>query len=171
MELYKIALRVVFAYLVLLVLLRLGGKRLVGEASPRDFVLAIIMGDLIDDVLWAEVSAATFVSAAGALLLLEVIAAVACARGVQVWRLFNGKPRLAFAEGAPVRRGLRAERVNEKTLDELLRLRGIGEEQKPDVRQAYLEIGGGLSVRLADAALPAQRVDLPKVKRLLRRAR
>jgi uncharacterized membrane protein YcaP (DUF421 family) len=67
MDPLRIVVRVVFAYLVVLVFLRLTGKRAVKHASPFDFVVALILGDLIDDALWAEVNASTFVVASGAL--------------------------------------------------------------------------------------------------------
>jgi uncharacterized membrane protein YcaP (DUF421 family) len=67
MDLGRIVIRVVFAYVVLLVLIRLTGKTAVNHASPVEFVLAMVLGDLVDDAVWAEVNASTFVVAAGAL--------------------------------------------------------------------------------------------------------
>lgn len=46
---------------------RLSGKRAVKQASVFDFTMALALGDLIDDVLWAEVAAAQFVTAAAVL--------------------------------------------------------------------------------------------------------
>jgi uncharacterized membrane protein YcaP (DUF421 family) len=71
MDPLRIVVRVVFAYVVLLVLMRLGGKRLVTQASPVDFTVAITLGDLVDDPLWAEVHASLFVVAAGMLMFIH----------------------------------------------------------------------------------------------------
>ena len=72
MDPLRIAARVLFAYVVLLVLVRVGGKRLVRHASPFDFALSLILGDMADDLLWAEVDAAVFVVGAGVLVMIHV---------------------------------------------------------------------------------------------------
>ena len=72
MDPLRIVARVLFAYVVLLVLVRVGGKRLVRHASPFDFALSLILGDMVDDLLWAEVDAAVFVVAAGVLVMIHV---------------------------------------------------------------------------------------------------
>ena len=72
MDPLRIVARVLFAYVVLLVLVRLGGKRIVRHASPFDFALSLILGDMVDDLLWAEVDAAVFVVGAGVLVMSHV---------------------------------------------------------------------------------------------------
>jgi uncharacterized membrane protein YcaP (DUF421 family) len=69
---FRIVVRVLFAYVLLLLLVRLSGKRSVKHGSPVDFTVALILGDMVDDVLWAEVSAAAFVVATGALMTVHV---------------------------------------------------------------------------------------------------
>jgi uncharacterized membrane protein YcaP (DUF421 family) len=71
MDPLRIAVRVVFAYVLLLALVRLGGKRTVKQGSPFDFTVALIIGDMVDDLLWAEVNASEFVVAAGVLVTLH----------------------------------------------------------------------------------------------------
>jgi uncharacterized membrane protein YcaP (DUF421 family) len=68
MDPLRILIRCVFAYIVLLVFVRLSGKRSVKHVNTFDFVMALILGDMIDDFLWAEVGAATFVAASGVLM-------------------------------------------------------------------------------------------------------
>jgi uncharacterized membrane protein YcaP (DUF421 family) len=57
---------------VLLVFVRLSGKRAVKHANTFDFTLALILGDMIDDLLWAEVGAATFVAATSVLMMVHL---------------------------------------------------------------------------------------------------
>jgi len=68
----RIALRAIFAYVVLLVLIRLSGKRSVKQANVFEFTVAIVLGDLVDDMVWAEVAASQFLAAAGVLMLVHV---------------------------------------------------------------------------------------------------
>jgi uncharacterized membrane protein YcaP (DUF421 family) len=70
---FRIGLRSVVAYLILLFLLRVAGKRTVKQVSTFDFVLALIVGDLIDDAIWAEVPIAQFVVASATLLLMKLL--------------------------------------------------------------------------------------------------
>lgn len=72
MDPLRIAVRAAFAFVFLLALVRLSGKRSVAQGGALDFVLALIFGDLVDDVLWAEVAGSQFVAAVGTLFLLRV---------------------------------------------------------------------------------------------------
>jgi uncharacterized membrane protein YcaP (DUF421 family) len=69
MDLWRVALRAVFAYAVLLVLVRVSGKRTVRQGSPFDFTVALIIGDMVDDLLWTESNASEFVIATGVLFM------------------------------------------------------------------------------------------------------
>lgn len=72
MDPLRIVIRVVFAYVVLLAFIRLSGKRGVKQANVFDFTVAIVLGDLVDDMLWAEVPASQFVVATGMLMIVHV---------------------------------------------------------------------------------------------------
>ena len=69
MDPLRIVIRVLVAYVVLLVLVRLSGKRTVKQAGPFDFTIALVLGDIVDDFAWAEVTAAQFIVAAVTLVL------------------------------------------------------------------------------------------------------
>lgn len=71
MDPLRIVVRVVCAYILLLVMVRLAGKTAVKHASPLDFVTALILGDLVDDAVWAEVNASVFVVATGSLFMVH----------------------------------------------------------------------------------------------------
>jgi hypothetical protein len=74
-ELLHVAVRAAVAYLVLLALVRASGKRTVAQGTPFDFVLALILGDMVDDLLWGDVPAAGFVVAVGTLTLAHTLVA------------------------------------------------------------------------------------------------
>jgi uncharacterized membrane protein YcaP (DUF421 family) len=77
MDPLRIAVRAAFAFVFLLVMVRLSGKHTVKQGTTFDFVLALILGDMIDDLLWAEVSGATFVVAVTALVSADLAAGAA----------------------------------------------------------------------------------------------
>jgi len=49
MDVARIAVRCIGAFIYLLTMTRLSGKRVVSQATPFDFVVALIVGDCIDD--------------------------------------------------------------------------------------------------------------------------
>lgn len=80
MDPFRIAVRAAFAFVYLLLLVRLAGKRSVAQGRALDFVLALIFGDMVDDLIWAEVAGSQFVVAVGTLFVLRI----AC--GALTWR-------------------------------------------------------------------------------------
>lgn len=93
MDPVRLMARVVFAYLFVLALVRASGKRAVKQGDSPSFVLAIVLGDLFDDLFWGEVPAAQFVSAAGMLVLMHVAASVTLFRaGGRKWRGATARP-------------------------------------------------------------------------------
>ena len=85
MDPLRILARVLFAYVTLLIMMRAGGKRLVRHASPLDFALSVVLGDMIDDLLWAEVDTSVFVVGAGVLVMIHVALDLLRVRSVS-WR-------------------------------------------------------------------------------------
>jgi uncharacterized membrane protein YcaP (DUF421 family) len=72
MDPLRIAVRAAFAFVFLLAMVRISGKRTIKQGTAFDFVLALIFGDLIDDFVWAEVSASTFITAVGTLFVVSI---------------------------------------------------------------------------------------------------
>jgi uncharacterized membrane protein YcaP (DUF421 family) len=169
MEMERLILRTLFGYLVLHQLIRHAGKRTVtgiesaGNRSGIDLILALLVGDLIDDLLWAEVPASQFVAAAGTLVLVHIALALLRYRSSLVWRTVEGVPVRVVGNGEPVAAGMRRERINRNALAALLRIRGIGPERWNEVQAGYVENTGPLSVLLESWARPATRSDLPRV--------
>jgi uncharacterized membrane protein YcaP (DUF421 family) len=86
MDPLRVAVRAAFAFVVLLLLVRAAGKRAVKQGSAFEFAVALILGDLVDDVLWGEVSAAMFVVASAAIVTAHVVCgALAFAAGGRRW--------------------------------------------------------------------------------------
>jgi uncharacterized membrane protein YcaP (DUF421 family) len=78
----RIAIRVAFAYVFLLVMVRLSGKTSVAHGSSTDFVLALVFGDMVDNLVWAEVATSQFVVGVGTLFMVRLLAAIPKVRPV-----------------------------------------------------------------------------------------
>jgi uncharacterized membrane protein YcaP (DUF421 family) len=158
-DLVGLGLRAVFAYAALRAILRSGGKRTVAQGTAFDFVLALVLGDFVDDVIFAEVSPARFAVAVVTLALVHAVLAVVQRRSEAVARWIDGTRTLLLRDGRPQDDGLRRERVSPRALEELLRLQGLGREGWDDVAEAWLEVNGELSVVRRPEARPAVRAD------------
>jgi uncharacterized membrane protein YcaP (DUF421 family) len=87
MELWRIIVRGLFAYVFALAVVRIAGKRTVCRTDVSSFVVVFVIGDMFDDLLWAEVSAAQFVVGVGTLLLAHVGTGLGVFRSVnRTWR-------------------------------------------------------------------------------------
>jgi uncharacterized membrane protein YcaP (DUF421 family) len=162
-ELAMTALRATIIYVVLLVVVRLLGKRTVGGTTAFDFMVALILSEVVDEPIYGDVPLVQ------GLLVIAVVAgwhavnSYLSYRSERFDRLTGGEPTVLVKDGTLVREGMRTERVNEEELWSLLRLQGI--EDLRDVKRATLEPDGLLSVIKADAARELQKGDLDAVLR------
>jgi len=160
----RIFVRALFAYATFLLLLRISGKRVVGQATPFDFTLSLIVGDLFDDLFWADVSAGQFVAAVGALLLTDAAVKLAGSRSDRFFRLVEGTATVVLKDGSEQKDALRGEQLNEKDLEHLLRKEGIGRDRWKEVRLAVLERDHALGVLKQDWAETVQRRDAGRLR-------
>ncbi len=164
-----VGLRALVAYVFLLALMRVSGKRLVSEATGMQFVLAIMIGDLIDDAVFATIPFAQLIVAAGTLALLQLLIAVLGMRDLRVWRLVEGEPPVVLQNGIPRRAVMRRQRMNRKEIASLLRLAGISAARWAEIKRARIEEEGILAVVFHEWAKPAQRNDAEWVRTRMQR--
>jgi uncharacterized membrane protein YcaP (DUF421 family) len=158
-ELERIVVRAIASYLFLLVMLRLSGKRAVAQATSFDFVLALILGDMIDDAIWAEVPFANFIVAVGTLCVAKLATEIADFHSPALARIVQGRPVRVMKNGEPERRGLRSTQLREEDLEQLLRIEGIEREQWHNVRSSWIEVDGRPSVLRTERADDARKKD------------
>jgi uncharacterized membrane protein YcaP (DUF421 family) len=83
----QIAFRVLFTWVFVLILIRVSGKRTARHGDLSSFAVAVILGDMVDDVFWAEVPIAQFVTGAVVLVALQAMVRLeAFSRGERAWR-------------------------------------------------------------------------------------
>jgi uncharacterized membrane protein YcaP (DUF421 family) len=164
-ELHAIAIRCLFAYGFLLLITRLCGKHSVSEATAFDFVMALILGDVIDDVILAEVEVTRFVAAAGTLVVLDVLTTLLTHRSLRMLRWLEGLPQVMMEKGVMDRRALRSEQMQERDAETLLRLDGFGRERFAEIEKASFESNGEVSVIRTSAAEEVQKRDADELKK------
>ena len=137
--------RTLILYILIIVGIRLMGKRQVGELEPSELVLSLIIADL------ASVPMQDFgipllagVVPILALLAMTMILSVLTMRSVRFRALLCGRPSIIIREGKVDQREMARNRL---TVDELLEeLRGQGYTDPSAVKYAILETNGQLSV-------------------------
>ena len=169
MSVTAIVIRAVVAYVFLLALVRVSGKRLVSEATGIQFVLAIMIGDLMDDAILATVPFAQLIVAAGTLVIVQLVMAILAMHNLTVWRLIEGEPPIVLENGIPRRHAMRRERMNRKEIASLLRQAGISAARWAEIKRARVEEEGILAVVFHDWAKPAQRNDAEWVRTRMQR--
>jgi uncharacterized membrane protein YcaP (DUF421 family) len=79
MDPLRVAVRAAFAFVFTVAVIRLSGKRTVKQGDATSFVVALIIGDMFDDLFWAEVPAAQFVVGVGTLVVAHMVNTIAAA--------------------------------------------------------------------------------------------
>jgi uncharacterized membrane protein YcaP (DUF421 family) len=142
----------------MLVVIRALGKRTVGNFSVFDLLVALMLGEIVDEMIYGDVR---FLQGTVAVV---TIAALAYA---DAWLAYfdhgmegvlEGTPTVIVRDGEYDRRGMRGERMNEK--DVLAHLRTQGIHDMREVHLAIVETDGTVSVLKQPWAEAAQKADV-----------
>lgn len=161
--------RTILLYFSLVVVVRLMGKRQIGEMEPAEFVVAILIADLAS-VPMQDTGIPLLYGLAPifTVLTLELILSYLSFRHVGFRRIFCGKPVILMENGKILYRSLMKTRISVNELVEHLREQGIVELET--VRFAVLETNGTISVlprakyqpaSAKDAGIHVEEVEMP----------
>jgi len=162
LDLTGIIFRVSVMYLYALALVRISGKQTLGQLTPMDFVVTLIIGDLFDDVFWIEVPIVQGLVAFATIVLVHMFVTFIASRNASFYWLLASPARPLIEEGRLVQKNLQLERIRAEDVQFELRLKG--EEHMREVKEARLEPSGQVSVIKNPSNKPVQKKD----KRLFR---
>lgn len=142
---WHFVLRAVAVYVIVMVLLRLSGKRAVGQFTPFDLVLLILIGNAVQNGLNGGDNSLT-----GALVLAVCLIALNYAvafftsrfRGFE--KVVEGTPVIVARNGVCYRDVLRKQLVSEDDFREAMRMNNVAALE--DVAIALLETSGNISI-------------------------
>jgi uncharacterized membrane protein YcaP (DUF421 family) len=155
-ELLMTAARTVAVYALMLVVIRALGKRTVGNFSAFDLLVALMLGEVVDEIIYGDVR---FIQGTISIVSIGALAyadAFLSYHGME--DMLEGKPTIVVRDGDFVRDGMRRERMNEK--DVLGHLRTMGIHDMREVHLAIVENDGSVSVLKHTWAEPAQKADV-----------
>lgn len=136
--------RAAIMFVLLYVLLRLMGKRELGQLTPFELVVMIVLGDLIQQGVTHNDFSLT-----GALLAISTFAFLAILMSWLTYlspraeRLLDGEPRVIICDGELIKDNLRRDRMTQNEVESEMRLAGIA--QMDQVAWAILEPQGKIS--------------------------
>lgn len=145
MPVWEYVLRAVVVYVVLLFMIRISGKRTMGQFTPFDVLLIVLLGNAVQNALLGEDT-----SLLGGLLLAAVLIALnwstgfIASRSRRAEKVIEGVPIVLAQDGRLFEQVLRRELVSQNDFEEALRQ--AGELTLKDVHFAILETDGRISV-------------------------
>ena len=137
--------RTILLYLVLILVIRLMGKRQIGQMEPSEFVVTMLVANLAaipmqDGGIPLYSGLVPILTVLGVELILSSLSL----RSVKLRQLLCGKPVILMENGRILQSNLRRTRLTMDELTELLREKDILDLQQ--VQYAILETNGNLSV-------------------------
>jgi uncharacterized membrane protein YcaP (DUF421 family) len=149
-SLLAIALRSTVVYLVILLLLRLGGKRELGQMTPFDLVVLLLLANVVQNAMvGADTSLTGGLAGAAAILAVNWLVDRLGLRSAWLQRQLRGTPTLLVHDGSLVEPNLRREGIAQEEVLQALREHGVSDLQQ--VKLAVLEIDGTISIVAAEA--------------------
>ena len=157
-ELSMTALRALAVYFVMLVVIRGLGKRTVGNFAAFDLLVALMLGEVVDEMIYGDVSMAQGLIAIGVVSGLHYVNAWLSYWDHGLSAILEGTPTAIVRNGEMVVKGMRDERINAREVLHELRLQGVDDIR--EVKLAMVEADGIVSVIKEDWAEPVQKADL-----------
>lgn len=135
----------VAAYLAIVLILRVSGKRTLASMSAFDFVIAVAVGAVFGRTLTTkDLSISEALTAFILLAVLQFIFAYFEGKSKVFKRIFNTSPTLLYHNGEFIEKNLRKERLDRSKVIAAVRKKGFG--NMDDVAAVVLEIDATLSV-------------------------
>ena len=135
----------VLAYVSLLVLLRISGKRTLSKMNAFDLIVTVALGSTLASVLVSRnVDLVQGVAAFALLIVCQFIITWLSVRSHRVRAIVKAEPRLLVHRGELLHDALRDERVTNDEIDAAVRAQGLASVR--DAREVVLETDGSFSV-------------------------
>ncbi|RKF19443.1 DUF421 domain-containing protein [Altericroceibacterium spongiae] len=144
-DIARVCIIVASGYLATIVLMRLGGKRLLSKFNAFDFIVTIALGSILaSTILLEDVSLSEGLAALAALTLLQLSMSWLTNRFSFFAYALRSEPRILLRDGRFYEDALRYEHIRRDEVEAAIRRHGHGKIE--DVSAVVLEADGSLSV-------------------------
>ena len=145
--------RVFFLYLLVILLMRIMGKREIGQLQPYELAITLIISELV--ALPMENNAIPLLNGiipAVTITIAQVLFSYLTTKSQWLQDLISGKYTIIIENGKMIQKNMLKQKYNITELQEQLRMNGVVKIE--DVEYAILETSGQLSVILKDSKQP-----------------
>jgi uncharacterized membrane protein YcaP (DUF421 family) len=157
--LLQIALRTGVIYFLVLIGIRLSGKREVGQMTPFDLTLLLLLSNSVQNAMTGpDTSLAGGAVAAITLLILNYLLADLSGINRRFRKYIQGQPSLLVHDGQVIESHMAREHVSMDELHRALREHGVASYK--DAALAVLEVDGSISVMKYDDIEPTANMHL-----------
>lgn len=161
----EIFLRTITVYLVVLIGVRLSGKREVGQMTPFDLTLLLLISNSVQNAMTGpDTSLLGGVVAAITLLMMNYFIAELSGGNRRFRKFVQGQPSLLIHDGEVILPHMANEHVSMDELERALREHGITTYH--DVALGVLEVDGSISLLKYDDLNPASQNHLARRKHI-----
>jgi len=161
--LLAVCLRTAVIYLVVLIGVRLSGKREVGQMTPFDLTLLLLISNAVQNAMTGpDTSLLGGVVAASTLLIMNYLIAELSGGNRRFRKFVQGQPSLMVHDGQAILSHMTKEHVSMDELQRAMREHGIGSLH--DVALAVLEVDGSISFLKYDEIKPDANTHLVRRK-------
>lgn len=134
------------AYILLVVFLRISGKRTLAKLNAFDLVVTVALGSTLSAILIQEsVALAEGATALCMLIALQYIVTFLSVRSERFSRIVRSEPALLVRQGSFCSRAMRKERITQEEI--LGAMRASGYHSLQDIESVILESDGTISVQ------------------------
>lgn len=142
---WEFVLRAALVYFLLLSMIRASGKRTMGQFTPFDMLLVVLLGNAVQNALLGkDTSVGGGLLLAATLLALNWGVGLVSARSVRMESLVEGVPVLLARDGKVYKDVLRRELISRADFDKAMREAGC--EDVGEIRMAVLETNGHITL-------------------------
>jgi uncharacterized membrane protein YcaP (DUF421 family) len=142
----------VLAYISLIVLLRIAGKRTLAKMNAFDFIVTVALGSILATILLSkDVPLAKGTLAVALLVALQFLITWSSVRLPWIRDIVTGEPSLLYYRSSYVEAALRKTRTTRSEVEAAVRSAGLGSLEK--VEAVVLETDGSISV-IKDRSAP-----------------
>ena len=148
---WELIVRSMIIYVFLLVLIRVTGKRQVGQLAPFDLILLLVLSNAVQNAMnGGDNSVQAGLISALTLVTLNYGIGYATYRSKRLEALIEGRPQVLIHNGELYKDVMEQERLTQHELDAALRRQGVSNISH--VRMAMIENNGEITVQLKSEA-------------------
>ena len=143
----NLVIRCIIVYFVVIAMVRIMGKRQIGELQPSELVITILISDVASMPLQnMEMPLISTITSLLVLVMFEVLLSVISIKSRTVRKILQGNSVMIIKDGKLIEKRIKLIRYSIDDLMEALRLKDVFDISQ--VQYAYIETNGAISVEL-----------------------